>query len=171
MAFNKKTWKARIAEHPARRILKFVLTGTESVVEVARDEGAVAQDGDAFSAGNMNDLEQRIADGFEAITADNLSGVLQVKNGGTGNASVDTTPTSGSTKMVTSGGVYTALANKTVAASKVTAGTLGGKVNANASAAANITVAQLRDIVGTTTDPGAKKAVSYPNGTVIHVYE
>lgn len=69
MAFNKKTWKARIAEHPARRILKFVLTGVESVVEVARDEGAVAQDGDAFSAGNMNDLEQRIADGFDNVPA------------------------------------------------------------------------------------------------------
>lgn len=152
MAFNKKTWKARISEFPARRILKFILTGTESSVEVARDEGAVAQDGDAFSAGNMNDLEQRIADGFDAITADNLSGVLQVKNGGTGNTSVDTTPTSGSTKMVTSGGVYTALANKTVGASKVTAGTLGGKVVANASAVATLTDAQVRNIKVSTTD-------------------
>ena len=40
------------------------------------------------------------------------SGTLPVARGGTGNTSVDTTPTSGSTKMVTSGGVYTALAGK-----------------------------------------------------------
>lgn len=40
------------------------------------------------------------------------SGTLAVARGGTGNTSVDTTPTSGSTKMVTSGGVYTALAGK-----------------------------------------------------------
>lgn len=38
-----------------------------------------------------------------------VTGVLKVANGGTGNSSVDTTPTSGSTKMVTSGGVYTAI--------------------------------------------------------------
>ena len=35
------------------------------------------------------------------------SGILAVERGGTGNSSVDTTPTSGSTKMVTSGGIYT----------------------------------------------------------------
>lgn len=40
------------------------------------------------------------------------SGTLPVARGGTGNTSVDTTPTSGSTKMVTSGGVYTALSGK-----------------------------------------------------------
>lgn len=40
------------------------------------------------------------------------SGTLPVARGGTGNTSVDTTPTSGSTKMVTSGGVYTALQKK-----------------------------------------------------------
>ena len=46
-------------------------------------------------------------------SADNItSGTLAVARGGTGNASVDTTPTSGSTKMVTSGGIYTALASK-----------------------------------------------------------
>lgn len=40
------------------------------------------------------------------------AGTLPVARGGTGNTSVDTTPTSGSTKMVTSGGVYNALAIK-----------------------------------------------------------
>jgi len=40
------------------------------------------------------------------------SPVLSVKRGGTGNTSVDTAPTSGSSRMVTSGGVYTALNGK-----------------------------------------------------------
>lgn len=40
------------------------------------------------------------------------SGTLPVARGGTGNSSVDSSPTSGSSKMVTSGGVYTALENK-----------------------------------------------------------
>ena len=40
------------------------------------------------------------------------SGILPVSRGGTGASSVDTTPTIGSTKMVTSGGVATALSNK-----------------------------------------------------------
>lgn len=58
------------------------------------------------------------------------SGTLAVARGGTGNTSVDTTPTSGSTKMVTSGGVYTALSGKAAsshnhAASEITSGTLG----------------------------------------------
>ena len=37
------------------------------------------------------------------------SGTLAVARGGTGQTSVDTTPTSGSTKMCTSGGIYTAI--------------------------------------------------------------
>lgn len=41
-----------------------------------------------------------------------VTGILAVKNGGTGYTSVDTTPTSGSSKMVTSGGVYDALGKK-----------------------------------------------------------
>lgn len=41
-----------------------------------------------------------------------VNGVLSVANGGTGNGSVDSTPVSGSSKMVTSGGVFTALAGK-----------------------------------------------------------
>ena len=40
------------------------------------------------------------------------SGTLAVARGGTGQTSVDTTPTSGSKKMCTSGGIYTALAGK-----------------------------------------------------------
>lgn len=58
----------------------------------------------------------------------------------------------------------------TQSASTITAGTLGGKVQANQAAMAT-TSAQIRDIVLTTTDPGAGSASSYPNGTVICVYE
>lgn len=58
-----------------------------------------------------------------------------------------------------------------LAASKISAGTLGGQVQANAAAAAVVSVPQLRDIVMTATDPGAGATVDYPDGTVIHVYE
>lgn len=57
-----------------------------------------------------------------------VSGILAVANGGTGNSSVDTTPVSASTKMVTSGGVFTALGTKqatiTGAASTITTNNL-----------------------------------------------
>lgn len=49
-----------------------------------------------------------------------VTGILPVANGGTGNSSVDTAPTANSTKMVTSGGVASALAGKQ---DKLTAGT------------------------------------------------
>lgn len=50
-------------------------------------------------------------------------GILPVARGGTGNSSADTTPTSGSTKMVTSGGVYTAI-NSINAGSQIKSGVL-----------------------------------------------
>lgn len=50
------------------------------------------------------------------------AGTLPVTRGGTGQTSIDTTPTSGSSKMVTSGGVYTAL--HAINTSQITAGTL-----------------------------------------------
>ncbi len=58
-----------------------------------------------------------------------------------------------------------------IPASNVTAGTLAGQVKANADAMAVVSVAQVRDIVFTTADPGAGAAVDYPDGTVILVYE
>ena len=57
---------------------------------------------------------------FAASPRPGVTGTLPVANGGTGNTSVDTTPTSGSTKMVTSGGVYTALNGKQAAPASVT---------------------------------------------------
>lgn len=63
MVFEKKTWTNRVAEFINRRILTKE-DGTTELVTVARSEGQISQEGDAFNAATMNDLEQRIADGF-----------------------------------------------------------------------------------------------------------
>ena len=66
MAFVKKTWKNRRAEYINRRLLTNE-DGSTNLVTVARDEGTISQEGDAFNAANMNDLEDRIASEFEEI--------------------------------------------------------------------------------------------------------
>lgn len=66
MGFTKKTWKNRIAEYINRRLLTNE-DGSTNLVTVARDEGTISQEGDAFNAANMNDLEDRIASEFEEI--------------------------------------------------------------------------------------------------------
>lgn len=66
MAFKKKTWLDRIAEYPTRRRLK-KSNGTDEIVTVSREEGTISQEGDAFSADNMNDLETRIDDEFNSL--------------------------------------------------------------------------------------------------------
>lgn len=86
MAFAKKTWKDRIAEFPTRRRLTKE-DNTSELVTVAREEGTLSQEGDAFSAENMNDLESRIDAEFtevngkldtatEAIVHDNITGIF-----------------------------------------------------------------------------------------------
>ena len=72
MSFKQKTWKDRISEHPTRRALTDVSNNTTKTVNVAREEGTISQEGDAFSAANMNDLESRIADGFSTLSQDSL---------------------------------------------------------------------------------------------------
>lgn len=67
MAFVKKTWKNRIAEYINRRQLTKE-DGSTELVTVARDEGTISQEGDAFNAANMNDLEDRIEAGFADVT-------------------------------------------------------------------------------------------------------
>lgn len=59
MAFSKKTWQNRVSEYANRRRL-IDSSNNESVVTVQRYEGTVTQEGDAFNAANMNDLEDRI---------------------------------------------------------------------------------------------------------------
>ena len=73
MAFAKKTWKDRIAEFPTRRRLTKE-DNTSELVTVAREEGTLSQEGDAFSAENMNDLESRIDAEFTAVNG-KLSGL------------------------------------------------------------------------------------------------
>ena len=65
--FVPKEWKDRLAEFAGRRKLINVSTGEETTVDVSRAEGEVSQAGDAFSAANMNNLEQRIKDGFDKV--------------------------------------------------------------------------------------------------------
>ncbi len=63
MAYTKKTWKDRQSEHPTRR--KLVPAGAENTYDVERSEGLIIEEGDPFDQKSMNDLEQRIADGFD----------------------------------------------------------------------------------------------------------
>ncbi len=65
--FSKKEWKRRETEFPTRR--RLTPTGQENVVDVAREEGLVMEDGDAFSPSTMNDLEERIEAALDAIQA------------------------------------------------------------------------------------------------------
>ena len=70
MAYTKKTWKDRVSQYLNRRLLTDVNTGDTQLVTVARDEGNVTEAGDTFTASNMNDLEDRIDNGFsDAQTA------------------------------------------------------------------------------------------------------
>jgi hypothetical protein len=67
MGFIKKIWKDRISEFPTRRSLTKT-DGTSELVTVARSEGMISEEGDAFSAENMNDFENRVANGFNELT-------------------------------------------------------------------------------------------------------
>lgn len=67
MAFKKKTWVDRMVEFAGRRKLTNVSTSAAQIIDVERAEGAVSQEGDAFSAENMNDLEKRISDAFADV--------------------------------------------------------------------------------------------------------
>lgn len=66
MSFSKKTWKNRVTQFPTKRKLIHA-DETEEVVQVERAEGTVTEEGDVFSAGNMNDLENRIKSGIDDV--------------------------------------------------------------------------------------------------------
>ena len=63
MAFQKKEWKNRLSEFPNRRRLE--PTGIENTYDVVRAEGNVTETGDPFAEDSMNDMEERIAEGFK----------------------------------------------------------------------------------------------------------
>lgn len=69
MRFNLKTWVNRISEYPTRRKLT-KSDGSTELVTVERAEGQVSQEGNAFSADEMNDLEKRISEGFDGLNND-----------------------------------------------------------------------------------------------------
>lgn len=66
MSFSKKTWKNRVTQFPTKRKLIHA-DETEEIVQVQRAEGNVTEEGDVFSAGNMNDLENRIQSGIDDV--------------------------------------------------------------------------------------------------------
>lgn len=70
MAFEKKTWKDRLVEYAGRRKITNTTTLAAQIVDMERAEGIVSEEGSAFNAANMNDLEQRVADGFSAVQQD-----------------------------------------------------------------------------------------------------
>lgn len=75
MAFTKKTWVDRLVEFAGRRKLTNVSTGSATVYNVERAEGVVQQEGTAFSAANMNDLETRIEKAINNMTAKDVNAV------------------------------------------------------------------------------------------------
>ena len=74
MGFDKKTWKNRISEFPNRRKIKNISDNSETIVDIYREEGTIQNEGDAFSASTMNNLEARIGNMFP----------VSIANGGTG---------------------------------------------------------------------------------------
>ena len=62
MAYSKKTWKAR----QGLGLNKFSIDGA-TPVPVVNQPDSVTQQGDALSAGNLNDLEDRIANAFDDV--------------------------------------------------------------------------------------------------------
>lgn len=80
MAFSLKTWVNRISEYPNRRKLTHE-DGSTELVTVARAEGQISAEGNAFSAEEMNDLENRIKDGFEEVDQSLTDVVLSLANG------------------------------------------------------------------------------------------
>ena len=79
------------------------------------------------TSGGVYTAVNNLQNSLNAINTSQITaGTLPVSRGGTGQTSVDTSPTSGSSKMVTSGGVYTALAGKQKTITYGTAAPSGG---------------------------------------------
>ena len=91
MAYEKKTWKNRQSEYPNRRTLTPV-DGQENTYDVARAEGLVMEEGDAFDQKTMQDLEDRVAAGFAAVTSRTYTAVLPTE-GWTGDGETGYTQT------------------------------------------------------------------------------
>lgn len=148
-----------------------VVTGTVQQIDTSAFAAQVQSfldDSEAEFTSWLNGIQ----DVLDESTAGNLLNLINTHKADTSNPHQVTAAQIGA---ASESAVQTALNGKantshTQAASTITAGTLAGKVQANQTAMA-ATSAQLRDIVFTTSDPGAGTSSSYPNGTVICVYE
>ena len=78
-----KTWVDRVSEYPTRRILTDTTTLTTSQVTVTRDEGTVTEQGDAWDAYNMNNMESRINTAFSALAPAGFVEVVGTLSAGT----------------------------------------------------------------------------------------
>ena len=76
MSFVTKTWKDRISEFPNRRTLTNTADSSTQLVTVSRTEGTISEEGDAFSASNMNDLETRIKNAFDTVVSTNYNATI-----------------------------------------------------------------------------------------------
>lgn len=64
--FTKGNWENRNVQYPKRRRLTEV-EGQPNIYDVDREEGTIISEGSAFSAENMNGLENRIETAFDSI--------------------------------------------------------------------------------------------------------
>lgn len=162
MAFKKKVWKDRLVEFSGRRLLKRISGSADSqmVVDVTRNEGTVSQAGDAFSAANMNDFEQRIADAFTEMTKSFQAGVdtLFNKCKSCGSTPSAKTPTAISTSIQS---IYNNRYNAGVAANKISKVT----ISANMSEYKYADQAGAK-VTGTITANISDKSVSSTSGTL-----
>lgn len=148
-----------------------VVTGTVQQIDTSAFAAQVQSfldDSEAEFTSWLNGIQNVL----DESTAGNLLNLINTHKADTNNPHQVTATQIGA---VTTSAMQTALngkANTThnQSASTITAGTLAGKVQANQTAMTG-TGAQVRDIVLTTTDPGAGNASTYPDGTVILVYE
>lgn len=64
--FTKGNWENRNVQYPKRRRLTEI-EGQPNIYDVDREEGTIVSEGSAFSAENMNGLENRIETAFDSI--------------------------------------------------------------------------------------------------------
>lgn len=63
--FTKKVWTDRVSATPMRR--RLVATGITDVWDIEKVEGQVTEIGNAYDAVNMNDIENRVFNGFDIL--------------------------------------------------------------------------------------------------------
>lgn len=114
-----------------------------------------------------------VGDGATTVTSDSSGNITIFSTDTTYNTT--SSITSGSSALITSGAVYTGLAGKansshTQSASTITAGTFTA-TGIVAATGTDYTTNRIRNIVFTTSDPGANVSTNYANGSLICVYE